>query len=527
MKILIVDDELVLREKLEKIVLNSGLPFQEVYTAKDAFEAIDIMNEGVPDIVMTDIRMPQKSGLELAQYIHEYTPEVMVIIITGYSEFEYAKAAIANNVFEYLLKPIDRDQTIACLKKCVRLLKSRNKERNMYHIFKKYFSDNYDTVKKQFFENLFFNMVESSPEALKHQLAAFQITLTAYRAVNIKCISSQGSSFVEEAYYFSHILEKYFNEQLEQAIVYCFGTITHLLWPVRSPDENQDADELVKLLTDATRNMEDNYPVRLICGISQISTTLADIKSLRQQASFCLEVMDKEAEQGIVFYEALSETKDSFSEQITQLIGYIKIRNYNLAVSCVEKIFKEKDVKIDYFYDIINLILLNVSIFLHEVQMDTEQIKEVCGRMSKNIQNKKESAVLLEELKKWIQELCDILQEFMQNKQNFMINTIYDYINKNYGNQIGLSDVASHVGRNSSYISRIIKQEVGETFTHILTQKRINEAKRLLKHTNLKVIEIAENCGFPNIRYFNRVFVEKVGMTANNYRKVVRTFSEE
>lgn len=109
MKILVVDDEHILRTRLKSVLEQSGLPLSAVFTAENALNAIECIEKEQPQIVITDIRMPIMSGLELATHIHTHYPQIKVILVTGYSDFEYARTAIQNNVFEYLLKPIDSE----------------------------------------------------------------------------------------------------------------------------------------------------------------------------------------------------------------------------------------------------------------------------------------------------------------------------------------------------------------------------------------------------------------------------------
>ena len=113
MKILIVDDEDIQRQKLVQLISESPLSFSDILCAPEVPTAIDIIETHHPDIVLSDIRMPVKNGLDLAQYVKETYPEILVILITGYSEFKYAQAAIRYNVFDYILKPIDAESTLS------------------------------------------------------------------------------------------------------------------------------------------------------------------------------------------------------------------------------------------------------------------------------------------------------------------------------------------------------------------------------------------------------------------------------
>lgn len=124
MKILIVDDEEIQRRKLARLISESSISFSDILCAPDVPGAIEIIESQHPSIVLSDIRMPVKDGLELTQYIQESYPEILVILVTGYSEFEYAQAAIRYNVFDYILKPIDPESTLSCIRHATAKLES-------------------------------------------------------------------------------------------------------------------------------------------------------------------------------------------------------------------------------------------------------------------------------------------------------------------------------------------------------------------------------------------------------------------
>ena len=105
--VLIVDDEELTRDGLSTAVAWSEHGFSQPITAAGAHEALDRIEESIPDIVIADIRMPEMDGIELLKIIHLNYPSIRVILVSGYDEFEYAQAAISAKAFCYILKPID------------------------------------------------------------------------------------------------------------------------------------------------------------------------------------------------------------------------------------------------------------------------------------------------------------------------------------------------------------------------------------------------------------------------------------
>lgn len=115
MKLLIADDELYMIDYIKKLVDWRSYGFEQVFTASGGSLARDILQEAVPELMITDIKMPRISGLDLSAFIDEKKYPTKVIIISGYSEFEYAKQALRYGVSEYLVKPVlkrDLEETL-------------------------------------------------------------------------------------------------------------------------------------------------------------------------------------------------------------------------------------------------------------------------------------------------------------------------------------------------------------------------------------------------------------------------------
>ena len=187
MKILIVDDEDIQRQKLVQLISESPLSFSDILCAPEVPTAIDIIETHHPDIVLSDIRMPVKNGLDLAQYVKETYPEILVILITGYSEFEYAQAAIRYNVFDYILKPIDAESTLSCIRHAIAKLEASRRRESNYEVLRSYFNENESYIRKQFLQELIFWSSPMSEEQLLVQKNLLHIDIRDFRLVVIKC----------------------------------------------------------------------------------------------------------------------------------------------------------------------------------------------------------------------------------------------------------------------------------------------------------------------------------------------------
>lgn len=126
MRILIVDDEPIIRQSLAQLITQTDKRCEIVGTAQNGQEALQLLPQLQPDVIFTDIRMPGMSGLELAQHISQSAPEIQIVILSGYAEFEYARSAIDSGVVSYLLKPTKIQELKTVLSKLYGAWQARN-----------------------------------------------------------------------------------------------------------------------------------------------------------------------------------------------------------------------------------------------------------------------------------------------------------------------------------------------------------------------------------------------------------------
>lgn len=152
-KYLIVEDERLIRRNLIKKITGLNLPLALIGEAANGLEAIRIIQENCPDIVITDIIMPQCDGLELTEYLYQNYPSVKVMILSGYSDFNYAQKAIRFSVKDYLLKPTTPEALSAALQKLLITLQADSDslqvssstldQKDIFELLEKYLQENF------------------------------------------------------------------------------------------------------------------------------------------------------------------------------------------------------------------------------------------------------------------------------------------------------------------------------------------------------------------------------------------------
>lgn len=132
LRLAVIDDEYFIRQRLKKIIPWEALELEFAGEGENGQDALRLLREDPPDILMLDIRMPKMDGLETARFVHENFPWVKVIILSGYSDFEYARSTMRSGVSDYLLKPVDLETLTRTLEGCIRkILLERQKQEQL------------------------------------------------------------------------------------------------------------------------------------------------------------------------------------------------------------------------------------------------------------------------------------------------------------------------------------------------------------------------------------------------------------
>ena len=368
MKILLVDDEAIALQTMENIIRQSDFKSHTILTASNAADAWTIIQTEHPDILFSDIQMPCENGIHLLQKISESQLKLLVIFVSGYSEFSYAQAALRYDAFDYLLKPLNSESFLACLKKAINAIQEQENIEKQKEMLSRFFKENQSLLKKQFMETLLINPVTSfSPEQLR-QCLSLGLNPDLFYLIGIKCNTTNRMNILQnQEYYISYSLSKKINKDYD-GIASCYiGNIVYILMPVTSADPVAEVKSLAHSLICYTR---EKLFSSITIGISEPGNSIQQFPKLNKQIQYCT----------------------------TPITRY-----------CME-------------------------------QPCCEHSRTVFSNCIKNI----------------IQELSCVTTR----NTGIIVNTVIEYINKNYEKQIGLNDAAEFINRNSSYISRLLKKEL-------------------------------------------------------------------
>ena len=402
---------------------------------------------------------------------------------------------------------------------------ARRRESN-YEVLRSYFNENESYIRKQFLQELLFWSSPMSEDQLLVQKNLLHIDIRDFRLVVIKChfyidsISNQ----IEEKYYYSHLAELAIKKRDNNALLYNIGDAIYWIYPSESDGFSNYA--MMKDMELLLNELKEN-DVLFQISISSLSNNFNHLNTLRRQITICQSHYENHPDDSIIFYDDLS-TKSyclfNLHEKAQFLSTQILAGNVKEAAKCLDSFSSDLSESKSISEEIFFFLLSSLSFTLREITQIHELKDEILNELS-TLKRTIGKSYSINPFFPIVTSMCRLVNSQYQANGNTIVELVLKYIKQNYNQSISLTSVSEYVQRNPSYVSRLIRQHTGKNFTIILTELRLEESKHLLKETNKKITEISDLVGYPNQRYFNRVFSSYIGMSPNDYRKITQTFN--
>ncbi|WP_180270770.1 response regulator [Sporanaerobium hydrogeniformans] len=534
-KVLLVEDEVLVREAIAENIAWEEMGLTLLAACKNGKEAIEVIEGEVPDIVLTDICMPFVDGMQLSKYLFENHPQTKIIIFSGYDEFEYAKQALQYKVEEYLLKPVTAAELTELLVAISKELDKQRQEKNNIKKLRSSYYKHLPTIRSQVLNDLILG--NKSEEEYREEMKESEIYLSK-RYFKVAFIDSKETDFsqfkMEDNQNQSALLTFAIYNIVDEII-----TQDHLGVAFQQKDNrsiiifesnlNQEFEKQVKQICKHIQDkMKAHLGVETIIGIGEKVDKLNKIYISYRGAYEATRYSYLCGYNCILSQEEIKTYKEpiDLSKNIEEVLLQVKKQSEEGIRLELDKIVK----KIQATY----LQKEEILIIMQKMILRANELLKLAGVETENIKNNDENWLTQFKQQKTVDEAFAItnsylieimgqiysLKEDMSKKQTLLA---LDYIEKNYQNsELTLQDICSYLTMSPSYFSATFKRETGETFIEVLTKKRIEKAKNMLKNTSLKNYEIAEKVGFSDPHYFSITFKKYTGKTPKEYAKESR-----
>lgn len=498
-RIIIVDDEINAIEGLKILIDTERNHISEMLTSTNAIEALDIIAKERPDIIISDISMPQMSGLEMIaeiKKIENYNP--MIIILSGYSTFTYAQTAMSHGVKAYLLKPVDEDELNDKLDELIGEIEANSQqtfEKNVVLDGALYKILSGDNTKKAISSFLSLLGAENSDM----MLLLSEITYKENRDIELSEEELDGD-FKK----LNSLFESVFMHSSSCKSFKVFGNkMLSVLWG------DLDKEKELQLWEEFDKRANSELSVFLNMTCTDIFNCDSDFsKELNGITGTPMKY------QGNLFAKDFKELSDMFSNISGNFEALSKDELKKLLEEALDKAIS-LNISLSGFKTLFNTFIVNISSFVSVDNTTVSELLEQAEALS-------QSGSLLSNKTSYIDHvlvLYDKMTDYNSKMQNETLTAIINYVNNNFTENITLKSLAQKFYINPIYLGRVFKKQTGTLFNEYLTTLRIERSKVLLKNTNKKVYEIASEIGFNDPNYFIAKFLKTEGVTPSQYRK--------
>lgn len=543
-KLLLVDDEEEVRDGILKKIDWIKYGFEIIGAAENGKEALEIMEKELPDLVITDIKMPYMDGMQLCKVINEKYPMTKIIVLTGFDEFHYAQKSISYNVMEYLLKPISATELTNILIKVKSQFDKEFQEKKDIDSLKEYYKKSLAVLKEKFLISLVTTTLtkeEIDEKARSYNLnlngSNYVVSVVSIDKIDHKLTAPNDPSF-------DHL----FNAVIQQEKELLNFAVLNIAEEITTKNElglvflNNDFVVIIHISSESYKNEVTKKNFSVMQEIKQtiekflkntvtigIGNVYPDVISIHRSYASAITALDYKLFMGSNRIICIEDIEPKSADRIVfddskehALESSIKVGTIEEVSSTIDWIFNEiSNYKATYKDYQIYLMEVLTSI-LKAVKNSNVEIDDIFGSNT-NLYLEMYSYKSIEEIQNWFKNIAIRTMKYItkdrQDNCKFLVDEAKNFIKKNYqNNEMSINTICDYLHISPTYFSFIFKKETKTTFINYLTQIRMDAAKELLKTTNMKAFEIADKVGYSDANYFSYSFKKKFGLSPSEFR---------
>lgn len=527
-RVILIDDEPLILAGIASLICWEEHDCCIVGKATNGHDAIDLIMETQPDIIITDIRMPVMNGLELIEACREKHCEFAFLFLTNLEDFQLAKQAVHLGAVDYLVKLDLHPQTLIqaldrAKEHCSRMESQHNKE--LYTLLLK---DTQEQQDRNYFSQLLLSSADkgfpSNPEISARYQNAYlillqmkpeQILFGHTETYDFQFISSQLLDIV------SGIGTRYFSNHT----ILMPHKDTLLLVVCPKPESDNDKS-LSEFCTKVNVALGTYFALTALFGISQKKAGPNMFPDAFREAQSALNHCYYESSLRIAFYKN-QEYRLRQPAQREFNINFLK-RSMSAAVLeneslDLKEIFRElSELFTQYKPDKTQAVsaCINIYSYLHDL-LQNESFEDNSFPYSIDIAEQLSRLGSLDDILQWLNSFCDkictLLTERKEKRSDKFVHMAKRYIHEHYNEKLTLSDIADHLKISPGYLSTSFSNYMNRTVSDYIAEVKIEHAKELIDSGQYLIYEIANQLGFENAYYFSKVFKKITGMSPKNY----------
>lgn len=532
-KLMLVDDEYTVRKSVINKIDWNQYGFEIVCEAENGNEAYEMFEYYLPDVLITDIKMPYMDGLELSEKILNKYPFTKIIVLTGFDEFEYAKKGINLHIADYILKPISSKELIKVLQQMREKIDNEIKEkRDLIHL-KEHYENSYPIMK-----NIFLKAIvngEYSYEEVNQWLDYYNVDLKGYlylvSVIKIDHFYKERKNIDLPKTELKKVALLNIVEEIdERAYIGPYFLENNQVIIIGKSDKGNEIEfiqDYIPKLEEIRQGVEKFLQFTVTIGVGHVCTNVLDLHHSLKSALNAHDYKMVVGNNQVIYINDLEHHMDQRFQlnEINQrrLVRSLKTGTKEEFFKYTDQVFNEikkcnapiNEYQI-YLLELVTLIIKTareININLIEFTGKNINIFSILNEVNQLEDIKNELNLIGEKIIK--HHLAGRVQT-----TTTMVSKAKEYVAENYKDmELNIEKISEYLHYSPNYFSTIFKKETGQAFMNYLLDIRLEAGKELLLTTDMKTFEIALEVGFASPNYFSFCFKKKMTISPSHYKK--------
>lgn len=497
---LIAEDSKPILRNIKALLESSELPLQIAATAYNGEDALEYIKQQPVDILLTDIRMPKLDGLGLIEQAKQLYPEMKVVLISSYSDFEYTRKAINLQVFDYLLKPVERNQLLDVMERVIDSLTER-REVGLEPL-------------KGIVAPRFLAGLRLSPDFFEQSVSMFLMSKQPFTP--------------ETGNWQTEPLQTELQEVCKPQSCWLFPAIHSDRYIVFVQSAVQERVDSTVAWMEAVEQRLRGLGVEVAMAGSFQAADLGRLQTQYDRLKYLLDeevLLDKAVLLDTNYRIPEQHRNEALIKPFTDMIEQRQPQPFYMKLG--EQLQQSYSEHARYV-DLERLVAAIADAFVHNLPDNGPEERLAAAAAVKEILQSDSYTAFSDKLLNWCARSFELLQSRNRKSGEDLFEQMDSYVKLNKSSQLSINDLAAKFHVSPSYISRIIKRFTNSTFVQYYMELKIEEAcKQLQAKPDLKIKELSDALSFSDQHYFSRVFKDHTGLSPSEYKEKYRPAAEE
>lgn len=530
LKVIIADDERIQREGMMEYINWDDYGMAVVGCAADGCEALELVRMHMPDILITDIKMPKMDGLELSKRAREILPDIKILIVSGYDEFEFARKALELNACSYILKPLNKEKIREGLEKVGLICKKDLLAREEHANLKRQLDESKPLLVEKFFKELLYGFLKDE-NIIKKRSEFLSIVMPS-------------SGYYVLLFQVDDFFEQDISEEMKQMFFLGFSVYlseTSISYGKSAVVQHKECEFVLILYGDSIDDVEvpqiadcireclcEKFGATVTLGVSNRKKSFLEADQGYKEAQLAARQKYYLGKGSCILFTDIDYSSDipvKIDEIYEKLLNGIGVGNADKVEEMVDGIFcafsRTSRIREQYVKAFCFRLMSDIYKILYDMNEKMENIFDEEDILWSKIYR----FDTIPDVRQWVKNIINTVTQYVfckrSRKNSSVVDTITRILEEKYYEQVTIDELAKKVYLTPSYICILFKENKGESIIDYLTRVRLKHAQRLLADNSVKIYEVAERTGFNSTSYFSIVFKNAYGISPKDYRDTV------